>query len=151
MVLTQILHKNCVKVPLDSKDKESTITELIDLLDTEGLLSDRNTALDSVLVREKTRSTGIGAGIAIPHGKCKAAKELVMAVGISKDGIDFASIDNQPVKIVILLVSPIDQTGPHIQALAKISRLMLNQEFKSKLENAQTNEEVVELLNSQAK
>ena len=74
-----------------------------------------------------------------------------MALGISKDGIDFASIDNQPVKIVILLLSPIDETGPHIQALAKISRLMLNQEFKSKLENAQTNEEVVELLNSQAK
>jgi len=148
MILTQILHANCVKVPVDNKDKVAVITELVDLLDANNLLSDRDLALEAVLVRERTRSTGTGAGIAIPHGKCKAVKELVMAIGIAHDAIDFESVDGKPVTIIILLVSPTDQTGPHIQALARISRLMLDEEFKQKLEEAASADEVYELLNS---
>ncbi len=146
MNLTQILQPACVKVPLEGKDKESVISELIDLLDANGLLSDKSAALEAVLMREQTRSTGIGSGIAIPHGKCKAVKELVMSVGVTGEPIDFASVDNKPVKIVIMLVSPVDQTGPHIQALAKISRFMLDGEFKSKLENSGSADEFYELL-----
>ena len=151
MVLTQILQENCVKVPLESTDKESAIKELVDLLDQQGQLLSKDEALKAVLMREKTRSTGIGSGIAIPHGKCKASKGLVMAIGIVKEPIEFASVDHQPVKIIILLISPVDQTGPHIQALAKISRMMLDKEFKTKLENAKTSEEAVELINTQDK
>ncbi|MFB0525435.1 MAG: PTS sugar transporter subunit IIA, partial [Phycisphaerae bacterium] len=136
MILTQILQPACVKVPLEGKDKNSVITELVDLLDANGLLLDRNPALEAVLVREQTKSTGIGSGIAIPHGKCKAVKELVMAIGIAHEPIDFESVDGKPVTIVILLVSPADQTGPHIQALARISRLMLDEQFKQSLEKA---------------
>jgi fructose-specific phosphotransferase system IIA component len=147
MILTQILQPNCVKVPVENKDKEAVITELVDLLDANGLLLDRDVALDAVLTRERTRSTGTGAGIAIPHGKCNAVKELVMAIGIAHEPIEFESVDGKPVKILILLVSPADQTGPHIQALASISRLMLNEEFKQKLEQAVSAEEVYELLN----
>ena len=146
MILTQILQPNCVKVPVENKDKEAVITELVDLLDANGLLLDREVALDAVLTRERTRSTGTGAGIAIPHGKCNAVKELVMAIGIAHEPIEFESVDGKPVKILILLVSPADQTGPHIQALASISRLMLNEEFKQKLEQAISAEEVYELL-----
>ena len=146
MILTQILQPNCVKVPVGSKDKEAVITELVDLLDANGLLLDRDVALDAVLIRERTRSTGTGAGIAIPHGKCNAVKELVMAIGIAHEPIEFESVDGKPVKILILLVSPADQTGPHIQALASISRLMLNEEFKQKLEQATSAEKVYELL-----
>jgi fructose-specific phosphotransferase system IIA component len=149
MILTQILQPNCVKVPVASKDKEAVITELVDLLDTQGLLLDRNAALDAVLTRERTQSTGTGAGIAIPHGKCKAVKELVMAIGIAHEPIEFQSIDGKPVTILILLVSPANQTGPHIQALARISRLMLNQEFKTRLENVKSAEDVYELLSEQ--
>jgi len=148
MILTQILQPACVKVPLESKDKESAILELVDLLNDNGLLSDKEVVLEAVLTREKTRSTGIGLGIAVPHGKCKAVKELVMAIGIAGEPIDFASVDGRPVKIIILLVSPTDQTGPHIQALARISRLMLDEEFKQALEKATSPEEVYELLNS---
>ena len=148
MILTQILRVGCVKVPLESNEKISAITELIDLLDNEGLFRDRQTALDAVLTREQTRSTGIGSSIAIPHGKCKAVKELVMSIGIAKEPIDFASVDGKPVRIILLLVSPVDQTGPHIQALAQISRLMLDENFKGKLENAETAEEVHELIRS---
>ena len=146
MILTQILQPACVKVPLESKDKESVISELVDLLDAERLLLDKSEALEAVMTREKTRSTGIGSGIAIPHGKCKAVKELVMAIGIAHEKIDFARIDGKPVGIIILLVSPLDQTGPHIQALARISRLMINEEFKQSLENATSAEQVYELL-----
>ena len=146
MILTQILRVGCVKVPLESNEKISAITELIDLLDNEGLFRDRQTALDAVLTREQTRSTGIGSSIAIPHGKCKAVKELVMSIGIAKEPIDFESVDGKPVRIILLLVSPVNQTGPHIQALAQISRLMLDENFKGKLANAQTAEEVHELI-----
>lgn len=148
MLLTQILQQNCVKVPLEGKDKESVITEMVELLDANGLLLDKDVVLDAVFTREQTRSTGIGSGIAIPHGKCKAVKELVMSFGVASEGIDFASVDGKPVTIVILLVSPADQTGPHIQALARISRLMLDLQFRQSLETATSADEVYELLNN---
>lgn len=146
MNLTQILQPGCVKVPLQGRDRQAVITELVDLLDEKGLLLDKKMVLDAVLMREQTRSTGIGSGIALPHGKCKGVRELVMAVGIAGEPIDFASVDGKPVKIVILLASPIDQTGPHIQALARISRLMLDTKFKEQMEKAASADEVYSLL-----
>jgi len=148
MILTQILQPTCVKVPLENKDKKAAIIELVDLLDDNKLLLDKEIALQAILTREQTRSTGIGSNIAIPHGKCAAVKELVMAIGIAGEPIEFDSVDGKPVNIIILLVSPADQTGPHIQALAKISRLMLDVEFKEKLENTTSAEELYELLSS---
>jgi fructose-specific phosphotransferase system IIA component len=146
MNLTQILQPGCVKVPLESRDRQAVITELVDLLNEKGLLLDKKNVLDAVLMREQTRSTGIGSGIALPHGKCKGVRELVMAIGIAGEPIDFASVDGKPVKIVILLASPADQTGPHIQALARISRLMLDTKFKEQLEKAASADEVYSLL-----
>jgi len=148
MVLTEILQPTCVKVPLEAKDKKAAITELVDLLSSNGQLVDRDAVLEAVMHREQTRSTGIGSGIAIPHGKCNSVKELVMAIGTAGEPIDFESVDDKPVTIIILLVSPSDQTGPHIQALARISRLMLDEEFKQRLEGARSAEEVYELLSS---
>jgi len=146
MNLTQILQPGCVKVPLNGRERQAVITELVDLLNEKGLLLDKKIVLDSVLMREQTRSTGIGSGIALPHGKCKGVRELVMAIGIAGEPIDFASVDGKPVKIVILLVSPVDQTGPHIQALARISRLMLDTKFKERIEKAASADEVYSLL-----
>jgi fructose-specific phosphotransferase system IIA component len=148
MVLTQILEPACIKVPLKGKDKEAIISELVDVLDANNMLADKDSVLQAVLMREQTRSTGIGSGIAIPHGKCKGVSELVMAMGVSRSGIDFQSIDGKPVHIVVLLASPIDRTGPHIQALARISRLLLDEEFKNKLQNSSSAEELYELINN---
>jgi fructose-specific phosphotransferase system IIA component len=148
MVLTQMLEPTCVKVPLEGVDKNSVITELIDLLDENGLLTDRETALEAVFTRESIRGTGIGTGIAIPHGRCTGVNESVMAIGIAHEPVDFKSIDGKPVSIVILLVSPADQTGPHIQALARISRFMLDKEFKEALEKSPSAESVYELFNN---
>lgn len=149
MTLTQILQANCAKVPVESRDKEAVITELVHLLDASGVLMDRNVALDAVLTRERIQSTGTGAGIAIPHGKCNAVKEVVMAIGIAREPIEFESVDGQPVTILFLLVSPADQTGPHIQALAGISKLMLNEQFRHKLEQADSADDIYDLLNNQ--
>jgi len=146
MILTQILRPGCIKVPLQGKDKNAVISELIDLLDINGLLLDKKAACDAVFMREQTRSTGIGSGIAIPHGKCTGVRELVMAVGITREPNDFESVDGKPVTIVILLVSPTNQTGPHIQALAKISRLMLDEQFRWAIENVSTVDGVYKLL-----
>lgn len=146
MTLTKILQPNCIKVPLDGKDKKTAITELVDLLDANGLLLDKETVLKAVLAREQARSTGIGSGIAVPHGKCDAVRDLVMAVGIAGEPINFDSVDGKPVTIIILLASPANQTGPHIQALAKISKLLLDEEFKQKLEKTTSSKEVYELM-----
>lgn len=148
MILTQILAPACVKVPLDGKDKQSVMAELVELLDANKLLISKDEVLQSVISREATRSTGIGSGIAIPHGKCKGVKELVMAIGISRQGIDFQSIDEKPVYIVVLLASPTDKTGPHIQALARISRLMLDEDFRNKLQNAPSAKDLYDLISS---
>ena len=146
MILTQILQPTSVKVPLAGKDKDSIITELVDLLDRNRQIQNRQIVLDAVFTRERTRSTGIGSGIAIPHGKCGAVRELVMALGVTAAPVDFDSVDGKPVSIVILLVSPQDQTGPHIQALARISRLMLDEDFKKALENAASAKAAYELM-----
>jgi fructose-specific phosphotransferase system IIA component len=148
MILTKILQPGCVVVPLNSADKRSAITELVNVLDANSMLSDKDVALQAVLTREQTKSTGIGSGVAIPHGKCMVVKELVMAIGIAGEPIDFDSVDGKPVSIIILLISPSDQTGPHIQALAQISRLMLDEELREKLSNARSAEDVCELLRS---
>ncbi|MHB0947026.1 MAG: PTS sugar transporter subunit IIA [Sedimentisphaerales bacterium] len=148
MILTQILEPACIIVPLQGKNKEAVIAELVDALASAGSIQDKNVVLQAVLAREQTRSTGIGSGIAIPHGKCKGARELVMAMGISPQGVDFESIDEKPVYIVVLLVSPIDKTGPHIQALARISRLMLDEEFKNKIQHSTSAQELYDLINS---
>jgi fructose-specific phosphotransferase system IIA component len=146
MILTQILEPSCVKVPLEGTNKESVIKELVDMLGAANLLVDKQQVFQAVITRESTKSTGIGFGIAIPHGKCNGVKELVMAMGISHKGIDFQSIDNKPVHIVVLLASPIDRTGPHIQALARISRLMLDEDFKNKLQSSQSAEQLYKLI-----
>ncbi len=148
MKLTEIMQPSGVKVPLEGTNKESVITELVDLLDSNGLLNDRDAVLDAVMKREQTKSTGIGSGIAVPHGKCDAVKELVMSMGVARKPIDFASVDGKGVTIVVLLVSPLDKTGPHIQALAKISQLMLDKQFKETVEKAASAKKLYELIST---
>lgn len=130
MQLTDILKAECIKNPLTATDKRGAIDELVDLLAAQGRINDPDLMKRAVLSREATRTTGIGHGIAIPHGKCTSADRLVMAIGRPAEPIAFESIDGRPVNIIFLLASPPDQTGPHIQALAKISRLMTGEDFR---------------------
>jgi len=146
MKLTDILARECVRVPLTATDKNGVIAELVDLLAEAGKVRDRNAVLRAVMDRERSRSTGIGYGLAVPHGKCAGCPELAMAVGRPATPIDFDSKDNQPCNIICLLTSPPDQTGPHIQALARISRLMLMESFRTALGRAETAGEFFEII-----
>lgn len=142
MRLTDILDPGCIKVPMAATDKVSAIRELVDLLAERGKITDAEAVFESVMAREQLRSTGIGNGLAVPHGKSPACPSLVMALGKPSEPIDFGAKDGKPVDVIALLVSPPDQTGPHIQALARISRLMLMEKFRSALSRARTAEEV---------
>lgn len=136
MQLTDILQPDAIRVPLDHTDKRGAIDELVDLLAERGSVTDAEEFKAAVWRREATRTTGIGHGVAIPHGKSAGCERLVMAVGMPAEPIDFQSIDGRPVRILFLLAGPSDQAGPHIQALAQVSRLMTRDAFRSEVLSA---------------
>jgi nitrogen PTS system EIIA component len=142
MRLMEILKPANIIVPLDAKTKNEAISALVSLLAKNNEIKDAKSVLDAVLERESTRTTGIGNGLAIPHGKCNGTDHLVMAIGRLATPIDFQSIDGRPVSIVWLLASPPDQTGPHIHALARISRLMTIDKFRQALNSANTPQDI---------
>jgi fructose-specific phosphotransferase system IIA component len=149
MRLTDILKPENIKVPLVAKTKIEAIAELVQLLADNGQVTDAKKVVDAVLEREATRTTGIGNGLAIPHGKCTGTKELVMAIGKPAMPIDFQSIDGRPVNVIWMLTSPPDKTGPHIHALARISRLMTIDKFQVALRLAKTPQEVFDAIVAQ--
>ena len=146
MRLTEILKPQNIKVPVLAKVKNEAIAELIKMLADNGEVVDPKKVLDSVLDREATRTTGIGNGLAIPHGKCSGTADLVMAIGKAGAPIDFQAIDGRPVSLIWLLTSPPDKTGPHIHALARISRLMTIDRFRQALANAKSAQEIYDAI-----
>lgn len=145
MNLLDILHPEAIKVPLESTDKKSAIEELVDVLHRQNLVNDAAALMDAVWQREQQRSTGIGEGLAIPHGKCTCCRELHLAIGRPVPPMDFQSVDRKPVSLIVLLASPPDKTSDHIQALGKISRLVANPEFREAAYNAASAEELYTL------
>lgn len=146
MNLLEILSCECVKAPLEATDKRGVINELIDVLAAAGRVDDTDSLKEAVWTREQTRTTGIGHGLAIPHGKCPGMKSLAMAIGKPAVPLDFEAIDSQPVNLVVLLASPPDRTSDHIQALARVSRLMTMEDFREKIYSAESSAEIWELL-----
>ena len=138
MRILDILSPSTVKVPLSATEKHPAIDELVDLLAANGLCPDPVSVKRAVWERESQRSTGIGEGLAIPHGKCGGTQGLVMAMGKPAQPIEFGSIDKKPVQLVILLVSPPEKKDEHIQALGKISKIMTSPEFRQRAYAAQT-------------
>lgn len=149
--LLDILSPACVKVPLAATTKRGVIEELVDMLASAGKVSDAQALKDAVWTREQTRTTGIGLGLAIPHGKCAGMSGLAMAIGKPSEPMNFESIDGQPVKLIVLLASPPDKQSDHIQALARISRLMNMEEFRNKAYATISSQELFELFRSQEK
>ncbi len=146
MRLSDILKPQNIKVPLESAGKADAIGELVNLLAANGEVTDAKKVLDAVLERESTRTTGIGNGLAIPHGKCTGTAHLAMAIGRPKTPIDFQAIDGRPVNLIWLLTSPPDKTGPHIHALARISRLMTIDKFRLALADAAGAQEIYDAI-----
>ncbi len=150
MNLIDILSPDCVSAPLQSTGKQAVIDELVDLLAASGKVQDAASLKDAVWSREQTRTTGIGFGLAIPHGKCAGMDTIAMAIGKPSSPMDFEAIDSQPVQLVVLLASPPDKTKDHIQALAQVSRLITNEAFRTEVYNAQSPEAIYDLFKEQA-
>lgn len=146
MNFKKALSRQAVTLDLKGTTKEAVIEELIDLLDQAGKLRDRKAALKAVLDREKKMSTGMQSGIAIPHGKTDSVDALVAAVGLKKEAMDFDSMDGQPSNIFILTVTPANRTGPHIQFLAEISRLLNDDSVRGRLLLAGSETELLDIL-----
>ena len=158
MRLTEILKPQDIKVPLQATTKAEAIAELVEVLKASGYFGEPKTdkatenakkVLDAVMEREATRTTGIGNGLAIPHGKCNGTKDLVMAIGKAATPIDFQAIDGRPVTIIWMLASPPDKTGPHIHALARISRLMTIDKFRHAMMQTKSGQEAFDLIVAQ--
>lgn len=146
MRLSDILKPQNIQIGVPATTKADAIHQLVDLLAANGDIGDPKKVLDSVMERESTRTTGIGNGLAIPHGKSNGTTQLVMAIAKPQRPIDFHSIDGRPVTIIWMLVSPPDQAGVHIKALAAISRQMTSDKFRFAINAATTPEELFEII-----
>lgn len=133
---------------LKAADCDGVITELVSALVKAGRLEDkkRREIIKAVINREQEASTGMGKGVAVPHVKHEAAKDVVAAVGLSSGGIDFSSLDNQLVYSVILLISPVDNPDKHLQAMESIFKHLQHERFRSFLRQSQTAEQIADLL-----
>lgn len=146
MQLTDIVTVDCVKVPLEARDKQDAIFQLADVVAGAAGLEDPEELKEAVWHREQTRTTGIGHGIAIPHGKCSGCQRLAMAIGRAAEPLEFGAIDKKPVSLIFLLASPLDQTGPHIQALASVSKVLVDPAVRDAFLTVHTPEQVMALL-----
>ena len=136
MRLTELLNPSAVTLKLKARQKQEAIVELVQLLETAHGLNSQGEVLDRVLRREAMMSTGIGYGVAIPHGKARAADRMVAACAVSPEGVDFASEDGEPVYLLVLFVSPESATTQHVRALANLSRLLKEESVRNSLREA---------------
>jgi len=133
---------------LKAADRDGVIAELVSALDKAGRLGNKNCQkiIKAVIKRENEASTGMGKGVAVPHVKYEAVKDVVAAVGLSSGGIDFSSLDKQPVFSVILLLSPSDNPDKHLQAMETIFKHLQQDKFRRFLRQCQTAEQIEDLL-----
>ena len=145
MKILDVLHEETILVDLQSKDKKGILEELVEPVS--GITGISHEELVKVLIeRERLGSTGIDGGIGIPHGKIKNLESLIMGFGLSRRGVDFDSIDRQPTYLFFLLFTPENSTGLHLKLLARISRLLKKNEFRKKLLNAISKEDVLAII-----
>ena len=148
MKLCEILGEDEIKINLEAEDKMEAIEELIDLLISvhEISLRDRDIILDVVFQRERSISTGVGDGVAIPHGAVNCINDIVGAFGISEKGIDFDSFDGAPVFIVLLLLVPKVSLNKHIKTLAQVARILGQSAIRNSIRSAESSEKVLSIL-----
>jgi PTS system nitrogen regulatory IIA component len=144
--LKSVLTKETICLHLKGSSKEDIINELLDILVAANKITDRAAALAAVMERETKMSTGMKHGIAIPHGKSQTLQNLVACIGISDEPVDFDTLDHKPCRIFIMTLSPVEQTGPHLQFLAEVSLLFKSEEKRNQILRAATPEEIIRIL-----
>jgi len=145
MKVYELLEKKYILTDFKSKDKIDIINELIDLYKNDKKVNDLEKARTAVLDREKIMSTGVGKGFAIPHGKSNGVNDVIAAFGKTKHDIDYDALDGDPVHHVFLLIGRDDMVSKHIKLLSRISRLMNNDEFRDRLLEASTEENIINI------
>jgi PTS system fructose-specific IIC component len=145
MKIADILNEKVIVTNLPGTTKAEIINAMIDLAATNEKVIDKEKMRAAIFEREKIMSTGVGSGFAIPHGKTDAVQDIVAAFAITDQPIDYQSLDDQPVRIVFLLVGKDNSVGPHIKLLSRISRLMNKEEFRKRLIEAESPAEVLKI------
>lgn len=130
MDLMKLINPDVCCVPLQSAERADIIRELVAHLGSIGKVDDVDAITEIVWEREMQRTTGIGEGLAVPHGRCPKLKKLVLAMGIPSQPVDFQSYDRKPVEFVVLVLSPADAITDHVQVLGAVSRLMGDRGFR---------------------
>lgn len=146
MKITELMSNDLIISTLLGKTKKEALKELVDCVVKKESKIDSNELLRVLLEREELGSTGIGDGIAIPHGKIKKIENLIVAFGRSLEGVDFQSMDGKPTHIIFLLIAPENSAGIHLKALARISRLLKDSAFRRNIMEANTSQEIHEII-----
>jgi len=146
MKLTEIFNQQLIISNLKAHDKKGALEELSQIITEQNPSLNKRAVLQVLLERERLGSTGIGDGIALPHGKLAELSNLLISFGRSVDGLDFDSIDEQPAYLFFLLLAPENSAGMHLTALAKISRMLKDGNFRQRLMGAKSREEIYKVI-----
>jgi len=146
MKIIDLLHKQGINLNFNPSTKEQCINELVDLMDKTGNLSDKNEYKKAILAREELSTTGIGDGIAIPHGKTSAVKNASLAAAICKNGVDYDSLDGQPANLFFMIAVPDNSDNLHLEVLARLSTILMDEKFRTSLMNCSDIDQFLKLI-----
>ncbi len=147
MRITDLLDARSILLNASPKSKNEALDQIVDLMVKSEKINDKEAYRKQVYAREEESTTGIGEGIAIPHGKCDAVTKPGLAAMVVKDGVDFDSLDGEPVTLMFLIAAPNTEDNIHLDVLSKLSVLLMNEEFTEALRNAETVEEFMGIIN----
>ena len=146
MKITDLLSKESVLLNADVNDKEACLVKLVDLMDASGKISDKKSYLDAVYEREKECTTGVGNGIAIPHGRCSVVKEPGLAAMTIPSGVEYEALDFKPVDLAFLIAAPEGSGSMHLEILSKLATMLMDENFVADLKKAKTVEEFLKVI-----
>ena len=146
MRIDDILKKESIIADLVGINKEEVLREVTDFLQSQGLIKDKESLLNTLIEREKLGSTGIGENVAIPHGKSDELSKIITVFARSLKGVDFEALDQKPVHFVCMVIAPSNSTGQHLKTLARISRIFKNQNLRDGILKLQNADQIYSLL-----
>ncbi|MDH5683272.1 MAG: PTS sugar transporter subunit IIA [candidate division WOR-3 bacterium] len=144
--ISELLSPPAIILDLKANEKVEVIKELTSILIEQGYITNVDEFFSAILKRENIESTGIGLGVAIPHARTKAVKDIVLAFGRSRTGVNFSSLDGKPSHLVFLIAAPEEKKSEYIITLARLSKLLRNEEVRFRLTQAKTPDEVLKII-----
>ncbi|OCL28564.1 PTS fructose transporter subunit IIA [Orenia metallireducens] len=146
MKISNLMREDLIKLNLANNTKNEVLAEMVDLLDAADKITSKDEFYQTILAREAKSTTGVGNGIAIPHGKSDVVKEPTLVFAKSEQGVDFDSFDDQPVKILFMIAVPEGKNDEHLKVLAQLSRKLMHADFREALMNANTKEDILTVI-----